>query len=803
MFKNKLSHIPIKFILGYIILLAIAVAAGFVLYTENALFYKMDHTKTVENNKVILLSTLISNISKVERVSRSTVYSENPTDFSDYVKTTDTLIDNISRIKAQLQDYEDVYLLDNIKDLLRQKTENIITLQNIRNKQSLEKDVTTAITNMQKLEEHYRKLKVEDFVKTPNDLGDYQRKVLHDYVSYLNQNIPDDTTNTISQKKMDSILVTSKNLLLKVLKSNEEKRKAYEAEEKKLLKNENVISEKIASIIHTVEETIKQSSVAEQLLKQDRLKSTNQKISYFALLTFGFSIFFLILVISDFSKSQTYKKQLERANKTAQSLLKSREQLISTVSHDLKTPISSISGYGEILGKTDLSNKQAYYIQNIVKSAEYLGNLANDLSSLTQIEAGKIKLEKSPFVLNTLLKETAQNVQSIYPNKNLDLRFELDPSLDQVIASDPYRIRQITTNLVGNAYKFTQSGSITISSQRLDAHTLAFHVTDTGIGIKKENQDLIFQEFTQADHTIEKRFGGTGLGLTISRKLAEILGGSIALESEYGKGSTFSVRIGYEDLAGNRSTTEVPTTVDLSHKTALLVDDDQQLLSLIHEVLTKAGVKAISCQSVEEVLQRIPTSNPDFILTDIQMPVQDGFDLVRAVKGNPATAHITVIALTGNSDATNINYQQAGFNGLLSKPFSINTLKEIIGKILEHPQQFVANNKHFEFKADQYNLDSINAFLNNDVQAIREFMEQLAQTNTQNLGLLQEHIAQKDTEALQKLTHKMSSIFKQVEHREITQLLKDMEQSKYPKVWEIKYQKLAAANTAFFKAVLG
>lgn len=802
MFKNKLSHIPIKFILGYIILLAIAVAAGFVLYTENALFYKMDHTKTVENNKVILLSTLISNISKVERVSRSTVYSENPTDFSDYVKTTDTLIDNISRIKAQLQDYEDVYLLDNIKDLLRQKTENIITLQNIRNKQSLEKDVSTAITNMQKLEEHYRKLKVEDFVKTPNDLGDYQRKVLHDYVSYLNQNIPDDTTNTISQKKMDSILVTSKNLLLKVLKSNEEKRKAYEAEEKKLLKNENVISEKIASIIHTVEETIKQSSVAEQILKQDRLKSTNQKISYFALLTFGFSIFFLILVISDFSKSQTYKKQLERANKTAQSLLKSREQLISTVSHDLKTPISSISGYGEILGKTDLSNKQAYYIQNIVKSAEYLGNLANDLSSLTQIEAGKIKLEKSPFVLNTLLKETAQNVQSIYPNKNLDLRFELDPSLDQVIASDPYRIRQITTNLVGNAYKFTQSGSITISSQRLDAHTLAFHVTDTGIGIKKENQDLIFQEFTQADHTIEKRFGGTGLGLTISRKLAEILGGSIALESEYGKGSTFSVRIGYEDLAGNRSTTEVPTTVDLSHKTALLVDDDQQLLSLIHEVLTKAGVKAISCQSVEEVLQRIPTTNPDFILTDIQMPVQDGFDLVRAVKGNPTTAHITVIALTGNSDATNINYQQAGFNGLLSKPFSINTLKEIIGKILEHPQQFVANNKHFEFKADQYNLDSINAFLNNDVQAIREFMEQLAQTNTQNLGLLQEHISQKDTEALQKLTHKMSSIFKQVEHREITQLLKDMEQSKDPKVWEIKYQKLAAASTAFFEAVL-
>ncbi|WP_264435197.1 ATP-binding response regulator [Flavobacterium agricola] len=512
----------------------------------------------------------------------------------------------------------------------------------------------------------------------------------------------------------------------------------------------------------------------------------------------------MVLNIIDFIKSQRYKQELEVANDKSNYLLKGREQLISTVSHDLKSPIAAISGYGEILAKTDLNEKQSYYISNIIKSSEYLNNLANDLAALTLIEAGKIKLEKSPFSLNQLLIDTAQNIQSIYPNKPIQLIYDLEEELEYNITTDPYRVRQIVTNLIGNAFKFTSEGSITIGSKIESNELVSFYVKDTGIGIKSENLDAVFKEFTQADSTIEKRFGGTGLGLTISAKIAKILGGSISLESEYGSGSCFTVYIGYNGITEIVKQSEKEIKLEATKKAlkAMIVDDDEQIITLLKEILMREGIEVYDYNSVAQLINEVKVVNPDFIFTDIQMPEQTGFDLVAQIKNNTATQHIPVIALTGNTDADNNKYQQAGFNALLSKPFSINSITDTINKLLNQPDLFIVNNKHIDARPSAYNLSSIAAFLNNDQQLIKEFLEKSKMNNDVYLDDLNMFYQKKDKAAIKAMSHKMASVFKQMEHKEIISLLKTIEQENKAKELGKLIQQLKIEIDNFYKEVL-
>nr|WP_317630967.1 ATP-binding protein [uncultured Flavobacterium sp.] len=803
MSSSKLKKIPFKIISGYLIILIIILSAGWKLYTENALFFKIEENKTFDESKLTTLSSLQHKIAKVERFARNTIYSTQARDIIELNTKIDTLILEIAATKTQLKQFEEVVLLDTVSNLLLQKSSNVASLQNLRSKQETEKDVNFAIVNLKQLEEHYRKLKIEDFVKEPNKLGKYESKVITDFVEYMNQNIPDDSTNTISQKKMDSILVSSKNLLNQVKITTEAKRKAYEQEEKKLLRNEKAISEKIQKIFITVEEAIINKNTQSRVLKEESFQKLNNQISIYAIIALATTIFFIVLNIIDFIKTQRYKRELEKANDKANYLLKGREQLISTVSHDLKSPIAAIGGYGEILRKTSLNPKQEYYVDNIIKSSDYLTNLANDLASLTLIEAGKIKLENSPFSLNQLLVDTAQNIQAIYATKPINLIFDFDETLEKNIITDPYRVRQIATNLIGNAFKFTAKGNITIGTTLLANNQVLFYVKDTGIGIKKENLDVVFKEFTQADNTIEKRFGGTGLGLTISRKVAEILGGSIDLESEYGKGSCFLVTIKFLEIVENTAKKpEVASQFNFQHLKAVIVDDDQQILTLLKEILEKEHIIVYPFSNVADALDKINGIQPQFIFTDIQMPNQTGFDLVKQIRENNESSNIPVIALTGNTDAEKTKYQNAGFNALLSKPFSISSILNTIEKLIQNPDSFIVNNKHLDGKPLAYNLKSIAEFLNNDKKLIYDFLEKSKQNNLVYLNDLKQFYKTKDQQAIKGLAHKMASIFKQLEHKEITNLLVLIENETDFKVLKKQVSELEDKINSFFNEIL-
>ncbi|WGU70755.1 HAMP domain-containing sensor histidine kinase [Capnocytophaga canimorsus] len=310
-----------------------------------------------------------------------------------------------------------------------------------------------------------------------------------------------------------------------------------------LWQNDLRISEKLKDLLHSFEKEIIHNT---ELLNIDRQKAFQRSrwiLSIAFVIALLVMIVFSLVILNDFWKIQKYRVELERANLRSNNLLKSREQLISMVSHDLRTPLSTIVGYSELLRKNTSSEKDKNYIKHIQGASQFVTKLVDELLDYAKIEAGKITIEKVPVDLVEIVKEVAQNVRSTYPNKAIELILDFSESVKNTrFSSDAYRIKQVLYNIISNAYKFTEKGNIRVlvQAQVLEhsLHEISIAVTDTGIGIKKENQNAVFEEFNQENTS--KNNGGYGLGLHICQKLAHLLKGKISLQSSEGVGSTFT-----------------------------------------------------------------------------------------------------------------------------------------------------------------------------------------------------------------------------------------------------------------------
>ncbi|RTY76493.1 hybrid sensor histidine kinase/response regulator [Flavobacterium sp. LS1R10] len=778
--NNKKSYIPIKVFLSYLVLAVLFASVGWFLYSENKNFSKTEERITEESNTILRVSNLLSDTYETENLARIAIQSESEKDFNNYMKKNMLLKAEIDSLKLFVSTPHQITLLDSVKQLLSKKTINIQQLKLIKNKTENEDAVDDAIGDLTKMESSLRKLELEDFVKDPARMGIYQRNVLQKYVAYLNQNIPDDSTNTLSKKATDSILTVSKNLLNEVKRETSRKKKLLNFEENKLLQNELSISDQLRKVLNTIEREIIINTTKNYSDRENSLAKTNQIVTSAAIIGLLLTLFFLIIILNDYSKTQSYKKQLEEANLKSKKLLISREQLIATVSHDLKTPLSTIIGYTELLGNSDLSSKQCYYTKNIKGSSDYISQLVQDLLDFTQIEAGKITIEKIPFSLYEMIYEVANSIQSVYAQKPIQLIVEIDPNLEKKIIGDPFRLRQIVSNLIGNAFKFTEKGFIKISVEiYLETQLIAIQIEDSGIGIAEKNQELIFEEFIQADKNIEKKYGGTGLGLTISKKMTAILGGALHLKSELGKGSLFTIQI---PLLFDVTVSEKQTTANPSkkHYTAILIDDDESLLKLTTEVLKQNQYIVFPFASAKEALDALSNITFDLIITDIQMPVMDGFLFLKELIDNPKYEYEKqpVIAVTGRNDLNLNNYTTAGFTTVISKPYSPNILLKTLQSILNNDAvPFEAILKSKQTKGERpYSLKVLNAFLSNDIVALKEVLLSFIKSTAENLENLDRSVSNIDFMEIKNTAHKMGPMFKQISASEISVILDVLEQ---------------------------
>lgn len=784
--ESKKSYTPIKVLISYVALLALVVTVGWFLYSENQVYKKLEDKIAFEKTKILRVSKLFSNVYKTESLARQTIQNNSDKDFKNYIIESDSLRLRIDTLKRIVTTQYQKTLLDSVTFLLSEKTKNIKQLKEIKNKADDEVSVNTAIDEITKMEFNLRKLELQDFNKNPNQLGAYQRNVLQKYVDYLNQNIPDDSTNTLSKRASDSILANSKKLLSNVKLRAEKKKESLNFEENKLLQNEMAISDQLRKVLRIIEREIIINSIKNNSLKEKSLKRVNDIVTASAMIGLLLTVFFSILIVVDSSKSQLYKKQLEIANFKTKNLLKSREQLISTVSHDLKTPLSTIVGYSELLGNSDVNTKQSYFIKNIKNSSEYITQLVQDLLDFSQIEAGKISIEKVPFLLPEIIETVATNIQTVYKQKDIKLIINIEKRLNSRIVGDPFRLKQILTNIIGNAYKFTESGHIKIEAFISDdPRFFAITIEDTGIGIEKGNQKLVFEEFAQANENIEKQYGGTGLGLSICQKIISILGGTLSLESTFGKGSTFEIELPllFDNSKSVVEEVKKPTFTNTKKQTFIVVDDDINLLNLTSGVLRQENHQVLSFNSAQKALEAAQTTPFDFVITDIQMPEIDGFLFLEKLKNAPNGVYKNqpVIALTGRTDLDFSVYSNAGFTTVVKKPYSPKILLETIHHILDNDEIPNIEIKEVEDtnSSQLYSLGTLNEFLGNDNDAVKEVLKSFIDSSIESLGFLETAIAEKNTEEIKSIAHRIAPMFKQIQAREIGKIFKKLEKDEY------------------------
>ncbi len=340
---------------------------------------------------------------------------------------------------------------------------------------------------------------------------------------------------------------------------------------------------------------------------------------------------------------------LEEANTRLQELDRLKSQFLASMSHELRTPLNSIIGFSEILidglvGEMPPGQKEC--VRDIHSSGEHLLALINDVLDLSKIEAGRMTLEPTTFDVTELMLEVKKTVVPLIEKKSQVLTVEQAENLP-LLTADHIRIRQVLINLLSNAYKFTPiEGQITLSCRLADPATILFSVTDTGIGIKLEDQELIFEEFRQADDMVAQEITGTGLGLSISKRLVEMHGGRIWVESEYKHGATFSFRLPLASPPAVESKASDATVLPSDAKPVLIVEDDRQFSDLLAFYLRREGYTPIQCYNGVGAMKQARELNPALITLDIMLPEQDGWQVLQALKLDPQTKDIPVLVIS-------------------------------------------------------------------------------------------------------------------------------------------------------------
>lgn len=471
------------------------------------------------------------------------------------------------------------------------------------------------------------------------------------------------------------------------------------------------------------------------------------------------------------------QKEKEVAERTAYL----KQQFMANMSHEIRTPMNAIVGMTRLLLSKEPKQDQLRYLNAIQQSADNLLVIINDILDLSKIEAGKIIIEHTDFSLREVMHSIRDVLMLRAEEKHVDLRVNIDPAIAQRLVGDPTRINQVLINLAGNAIKFTEKGYVEVNAQLQKKENnkdwIQFDIIDTGIGIAPDYVGKIFESFTQAGTDIARKFGGTGLGLTISKQLVELMNGQIKVKSELGKGTTFSVLIPMEESAvqveEEKSDVVNEKVLQLLNDTKILLVEDNEFNRMVAEDTLKELLPGITIDIAvngEEAVNRVQDTRYDFVLMDIQMPVMDGVTATRTIRTTlaPPARDTKIIAMTANVLQEDVKqYFAIGMNAYVSKPFQTDELLLKMAAVMENNVQDVMQgtitNQHTivaeptmpSLPDKVTDMQFLMQFTNNNEEKMKKYIGMFLENGPRLLSNIQQGLANKDYPAVKIAAHSM------------------------------------------------
>ncbi len=751
------------------LLAALTLWAGWFFYLELDNILPKKEELSPKESQLLLINKLTNSIYEAESLSKLALQNNNSSQFVKYAVKVDSILLAIGGLKNQMENAKRTTILDSLSGLLKQKVLNNKQLRKLDKENIATQSIDSLLQKIKTVEANVGTITPRALVPNFDQLPKKTQQSVIDYAEILNKNAKREQTVEQERKLIDSVLIATQNLLLQTKIKQQNQNRQIASKELQILRMDLEISQKLTNLTSTLEQEVLLQATQANVNQSLALKKSTNNIKWLGLIAIVIIILSIYFISRDFRKVQRLSWQLDQANTYTKQLLQAREQLIKTVSHDMRSPLGLIKGYAELLPEANNATESQKYINNIQLAASQVNQLANDLLDFSKLEAGKLQLNPTQFVPAQLITSTAQSLRPT--NSTIALIIDLAPELNNTFKTDPFRYRQVLNNLISNAFKFTKEGHVKVSG-RLEDNFIVVNIADTGTGIPNNLQDTIFNEFTQAESTAKSQ--GYGLGLTIAKKITELLNGSINFTSVENIGTTFVVKIPMETV----NTLNLPTTLPTTKKAkVIIIDDDPNLLELTTTFFKQLQIDFLAYIDFEEVPD-IANLEYDLVITDMQMPNYTGFEVLdrfkntfKHYKGQP------IIAMTGNMELTKGDCTQAGFTDLIHKPFSKELLVQMLKTYLGYETVIENTNQETVPEFETFNPEKLVGFLDpKEVNIkLKENLLTFYEETLKNRSIINKAIEKRDSVTIRETAHRMLPMFRLLEIKDVIPFLEELE----------------------------